>query len=162
MAPLWTTICTQKLVLWVLASFVVGSVLGIPQRGVLQVRTAEVADVQGLRDAFSDATIETIVLLNSLWLDSDTWPGQPEPIRIGRSVLVTSPEAYGSTWTSVQLNYLTRRIQLAPQVVLTFTRVYLHGLRKETLTNLPGRREGFRVRTRSASIGREWSVRGRH
>lgn len=102
---------------------------------------AEVISVGGLRQALTKHNVKRIYLLSSLWLDSEAWPfevGVNPPVNVNRSILITSPESYGTNWTSLQMNYLSGRVRLAPGVDLTFSRVFVHGLRKEVISVFPG------------------------
>lgn len=101
-------------------------------------RTALVSNVAGFRTALADGSVTRIEVLESLWLSEEEWAPTQTPIRIARNLTLASPESYGDYWVSIQFNYISQRLQLAPRVTLLIQRMFTHGWRRETLTSLPG------------------------
>lgn len=100
-------------------------------------KTQQVTDVAGLRATLADATVSRIELPSSLWLSEAEWPAtQNKPLVVTRNVTLTSTES--AQWASLQLNFLSNRVQLAPRVTLTFSRLFVHGIRQDSLSTYPG------------------------
>lgn len=101
---------------------------------------AAVASEAALFDALDNPGVGTIVLTNSIFLTAGTWTRAPA--QVGRSILITSNAPQqgqpDTTWPVLALQYVSNRIQLAPNVTVTFNRVFIKGMRSENIIAYPG------------------------
>lgn len=102
----------------------------------MQEVVARVTTEAQLRAALMDQTITRVELHNTILLSDEVWPSPPFPVK--RNVTVTSPEELKSAQPAIFLNGLSNKLRLEPRVVLTFTRVFVTGIRNELVTAAPG------------------------
>lgn len=100
--------------------------------------SATVTTDRQLREAFMTPSITRIEITETLSLTEEGWPPAVNPIRISRNITITSPVGWTGHLPSIWFNALANKLHMAPRVIITLTRIFVHGIRSELLTAAPG------------------------
>ena len=105
--------------------------------------TATIKDVRSgadLRAAFADQNVAEARLLTDVRLDEAAWPAASVvSVAPGRTLVVTSrPGVQMQSWPLLDLGFLPARVSLGLRANVTFTRIFLRGLRLSSQAVYPG------------------------